>query len=171
MKNENPALNALRHHVTGAIERGEAQAIVEKRLPKKETQKINFNLFRNPKLARAVVKQFGDDEAFIESAPDVVNHGINGGFSGWIYYTETTAFARKNRAAITELAEELASDFGMGTLEMVQGFNCLGKEDYSTNEIGRALYGRGDDTQILNALAWFAAEEVCREWRDMNDSE
>ena len=132
-------------------------------------KKINFTLFRHPKLARAVVKQFGDEEAFMEKSADVTNHGISGGFSGWIYYTETTAFARKNRAKIAELAEELACDLGEGTLEMIQGFNCLGKDDYSIDEIGRALYGRGDDTQILNALAWFAAEEVCREWEDINE--
>lgn len=131
-------------------------------------QEINYTLFRHPKLARAVVKQFGGEENFKERSSDVTNHGISGGFGGWTYYTETTDFTRKNRAKIAELAEEMACDLGEGTLEMIQGFNCLGKQDYSIDEIGRALYGRGDDTQILNALAWFAAEEVCREWEDLN---
>ena len=114
-------------------------------------------------LVRAVVKQSGGWESFCESAPDIANHGIGGGFHGFIYYADTVKFTKANRANIAKLAEAQAADFGQGVLEMIQGFNCLGKE-FGTGEIARCLYGRGDDSQIMNALAWYAGEEVCREY-------
>ena len=121
-------------------------------------------------LIRATVKQFGGWESFTESAPDVTNHDISCGFSGFIYHTETLAFTRKNRALIAKLATSQAADFGTGVLEMVQCFGCLGT-DYGLEEIGRCLYGRGNDTQILNALAWYAGEEVARAYCDLIDND
>lgn len=119
-------------------------------------------------LVRAVVRQAGGWESFEEAAPDIARHGIDGGFHGFIYHTDTLKFAKKNRASIAELAESQASDFGMGVLEMIQGFRCLGIE-YSTGEIARCLYGSGDDTQILNAFAWYAGEETARAYADMTE--
>ena len=117
-------------------------------------------------LIRAVVRQLGGWESFQESAPDINNHGLSGGFSGFTYYTDTVAFARKNRAAIAQLAERDADDFGQGVLEMIQGFRCL-QGGYTQAEIAKCLYGRGDDTQILNALAWYAGESVARAYCDL----
>ena len=38
--------------------------------------------------------------------------------------------------------------------------------DYTADEVARTLYGakRDADTQIANACAWFALEEVCRSY-------
>lgn len=122
-------------------------------------------------LVRAVIKQFGGWESFTESALDVYNHGIAGGFHGFIYYGDTVKFAKAHKADIQKLASEQAEEFGVGTLEMIQGFGCLGK-DYSLDEIGKCLYGCGhcdDETQIYNALAWYAGEEVCRAYGYMTE--
>ena len=128
-----------------------------------ETEAIDYSIFQFPILARAVVDQMGGEESFLQSWEDIINHGINGGFSGFIYYSETTGFAKRNIKLIREMAKHQADDFGMGMLEMIQGFNCLGS-DYSVDEIGEVIYGDNDDTTILNALAWYAAEETCHQY-------
>ena len=116
-----------------------------------------------PRLARAVIGQHGTWDDWQESAPDIARHGIEGGFFGFVYFAETTEFARRNRGLIADYADSMAADMGESATKMIQGFPCLGS-DYSEAEIGRCLYGRGDDTQILNALAWFAAETCASEY-------
>ena len=116
-------------------------------------------------LTKAVVRQSGGWSDFKEMAADVANHGAACGFSGWTYYTDTVKFAQVNRATIAQLVQDQSVEYGMGTLEMIQVFSCIGK-DYSLDDIGKCLYGRGDDTTILNGLAWFALEEVCRIYSD-----
>jgi len=123
-------------------------------------------------LQKAVILQLGYDgltEECRETLEDINNHGISGGFSGFIYYTDTILFFKKNRAAIVELVREMAQVFGEDPIEMVANFNCVRPADFEEREeIARALYGRikPDDTQIPNALAWFAAEEVARQFID-----
>lgn len=119
------------------------------------------------KLVRAVVRQSGGWESFAEQAEDVTNHGASGGFSGWIYYTETVAFARRNRASIVELCEHLADELGeSGPIALVEGFRGL--SGATESEVASTLYGKGDgETSVANALAWFALEEVCRGYCDM----
>ena len=48
-------------------------------------------------LIRSTIKQFGGFESFRESAPDVSNHGIAGGFNGFIYYSDTCDFFKRNK--------------------------------------------------------------------------
>lgn len=112
------------------------------------------------KLARAVIKQAGGWECFTESAEYVTNHGASGGFSGFIYYTDTLAFTKKHRADIAKLVEQWADELGEDVVAFVKCWRCM--EDSTTAEIASGLYGRGDDTQVLNGLAWFALEETCR---------
>jgi hypothetical protein len=126
-------------------------------------KEIDFSIFQFPILAQRVVDQIGGEESFLEKWEDIINHGISGGFSGFIYYSETTDFSKRNICLIREMARQQAEDFGMGMLEMIQGFNCLGK-DFSLDEIGETLFGGGEDVQILNALAWYAAEETCHQF-------
>jgi hypothetical protein len=117
-------------------------------------------------LINAVIDRIG-----LDSVEDVVNHGINGGFGGFIYYSDTVAFFKKYKKDILRMAENMASDLGEDMITMIQNFNCLSsgqypkrKPDYTATEIGEAIWsGRGESaTQIQNAMAWFAAEEVCR---------
>jgi hypothetical protein len=122
-------------------------------------------------LVRAVVRQIGGWRSFCESAPDIANHGIDGGFSGFIYYSDTEPFARRNREAIAKLAEEQASEFGTNVFEMIQGFGCFRNGSKpSESEIGQALYaGKGTEegVGVLNALAWYAGEEVARAYANL----
>jgi hypothetical protein len=120
-------------------------------------------------LVRAVVKQFGGWASFCESAEDVCRGGIDGGFHGFIYYSDTEPFARRNRKAIAEMAEQQADDFGTSVTEMIQNFGCFRDNKPSDSEVGSALYAgkdKEDGANVLNALAWYAGEEVCRAYCD-----
>jgi hypothetical protein len=120
-------------------------------------------------LLRAVARQMGGWSEFRESAIDIARHGIDGGFSGFIYCSDTVKFYRANRAAILDLLEQQAEDLGLDPTEMVCGFNCLRTEDPADKrelqrEVWRTLGGRmtADDYSVANALAWYAAEEAAR---------
>lgn len=123
----------------------------------KNTIKLSDTRF--PSLARAVVKRVGRDRL-----EDIVKYGIDGGFNGFIYYTETVAFFKKHRADIMDMAEEMAADLGEDVFAMIGGFGCLKDSKLGAYEISEALNGRGENADIVrNAMAWFAAEEVARE--------
>ena len=115
-------------------------------------------------VAKSVIKQLGGTtpEA-LEDLHAVYSSscGAAGGYSGFIWYSDTVAFWRKNRKKITNLMGYECEGIGYkNTLEMVQGFNSL--KDYTADEIARALYGRFDDdlTVIYNTFAWYALEET-----------
>lgn len=122
--------------------------------------KIKVNDTRFPRLTRAVLRRIDR-----ESLEDVCRHGASGGYSGFIYYTDTLAFYKAHKSDLLTLAKEQASEFGQGMLEMIAGFGCLKDSKYSSDEIGEALYsGRGDAaTDVRNAMAWYGLEEVARE--------
>jgi hypothetical protein len=114
-------------------------------------------------LIRAVVRNIGE-----ESIADVNNNGIDGGFNGFIYYIDTVKFFKRHKKDILKMAEEMVAQLGDGGMfKMVQGFRCLGK-DFSEEEIAAAIYtGKGEAADIVqNAMAWFAAKEVCRMFED-----
>jgi hypothetical protein len=121
-------------------------------------------------LIRAVVRQMGGWESFTQSAPDICRGGIDGGFHGFIYYTETEPFSKRNRREISEMAEAQANDFGMEVSAMIRGFGCFKGCDVTGSEVGRALYAgenMPDGNNVLNALAWYAGEEVSRAYCDL----
>lgn len=117
------------------------------------------------KLIKAVKRQSDYNwDDFQDYLKNVSNSpcGAAGGFGGFIYYSETCAFWRRNRKIITERLNDLASDLGENTLQMVMSFGGVKDGDFSEDEIGRALYGNynSDFDQIYNVFAWFALEEV-----------
>ena len=115
-----------------------------------------------PKLVRSVVRQLGGKE----SLSDIAKHGVSGGFAGFIWYTDTVAFYKRNRKEILALLKEYAADFGVkSAVEVVCTFKGLDKEQES---ICRCLYGRmnEEDIYVANSLAWFAAEEVAKAFCD-----
>jgi hypothetical protein len=143
----------------------EAQsAIVGMRpLQRRETKIMEANLIN------AVVRQLGYrkiTKECRETMSDICNNGIDGGFGKFIYYSDTVNFFKKNRAAIVEAVEEMANELGEDSAVMVAGFNCLKPCDKETRaSIARCIYGgrlTEDDTQVANALSWFAAEEAAR---------
>lgn len=121
-------------------------------------------------LIHAIVRQSGGWQSFQDMAPDINNHGIYGGFSGWIYYAETCQFYAHNQSVIVAIVEQWANDSNLSPIDFVAGFHCLGVDKPS---VGKTLYGnkRQHDTIVANALAWFAAEEVARSFVDWSESE
>jgi hypothetical protein len=134
------------------------------------------------KLVRAVVRQLNgkgqiDWQDTHSNLSDITNHGIDGGFNGFIYTRDTVAFFKRNRKEIIEFVKQEATELGEPVIDMVARFNCLGgpasgigKEQLAeyTESVVRCLYGRmiDDDFNVANALTWFAAEEVARAFCD-----
>jgi len=114
----------------------------------------------NKKLINAVARQIGGIKELKNHASDICNYGAAGGFNGFIYYTDTVAFTKKNHALIMELLNNYADDMGVNVLELLSGFNCF--KGMNEHEIFDGLMNpRSDDrTTIYNGLAWFALEEV-----------
>ena len=126
----------------------------------------------NQKLIDAVIRHIGGKENAEAYFPDVCKHGASGGFNGFIYYKDTFYFWKRYKLLILEYAEEMAKELGEEMLVMVQNFNAI-KGDYSVTEIGKALYSglysvRENDEHIpiYNVMAWFALEEVARDYCD-----
>lgn len=115
-------------------------------------------------LQQIVFDQLGSEseEEFKETLQDVARHGGDTGYSGFTYSSDCYDFFNENRDLINKELAETASALGEGKLEMIAGFNCLGK-DYTTNEIGKALYDKthySELSQIYDALAWWCLETV-----------
>ena len=106
-------------------------------------------------------------------APDISNHSIDGGFTGWTYYTETCEFWKRNRTVILEMAEDQANGFDTTILEMIQKFGVFRNGPITVASLAKALYqGKGEDvTTVHNVMAWYAAEEVARAYTDLVEEE
>jgi len=116
-------------------------------------------------LVRSVIRQLGGKD----SLRDIAGNSIDGGFHGFIYYSDTVPFFKRNRASILELVRRYADDFGTDPVSVVAGFNCLEDDAETRESAARCLFGgrmTEDDTQVANALAWFAGEEVARAFCD-----
>jgi len=124
-------------------------------------------------LKEAVIKQLGYELSDLESDAEnneelmcdlenITNHGIAGGFGGFVYHVDTVKFFNDNEADIMVLLKEMAESIGeSGIYELITGFNCL---DLGVDEIVRAIHvpDAEDETTVKNALAWFAGEEIAR---------
>ena len=125
-------------------------------------------------LKMKVIKQLNidDEDELKQTFTDITNnqHGASGGFNGFIYYDDTCKFAQDNIKDIFDYAYEQAEQLGEGVYKMISNFNCLNdmnvKETEVASTIHLALKGveddQGNETQILNALSWYALEEVAR---------
>ncbi|PTL34618.1 hypothetical protein C7120_08955 [Prevotella sp. oral taxon 376] len=125
----------------------------------------------NAKLINTVKKQSGLNWVEFQDYLENVSNspcGAAGGFSGFVWYSETSSFWRKNRKLITELMQEQADSLGENLLSMVLGFDSLKDGSFSQEEIGRALFGNfnEDYIQIYNTFAWFALEEIAYRFSD-----
>lgn len=89
-----------------------------------------------------------------ESMIDAANHGADGGFNGFIYYTETVAFYDKNEEIILDYLEGLADNMGYDNVyEFVASLP--------------AIKNVGDIDQLKNLYSWIILEEVGR-WVEEN---
>lgn len=133
------------------------------------TMKDFLNKVSNQKLAKAVIKQLGGWEEFKLSAPDIANNSIDGGFHGFIYYNDTVAFAKSNLGSIIDLAAEQASELGQTDDEMIYSFGCM--KGVPRGALLKTVMGvkSEDYDTIMNCLAWYAGEEVCRWYNDLTE--
>ena len=112
-------------------------------------------------LINAVIKNVGMD-----NVENINNHGIDGGYSGFIYYSDTHKFAMRYRKYIVPMLEEQAEEFGEDVVKMVSGFGVFRSSPMDAED-KKDLYkylggGRCEQSKITNLMAWYAAEEVCR---------
>ena len=128
-------------------------------------------------LTKKVIEQLGYDSLdkdCITTLQDIYNYGVGGGFSGFTYYNDTVKFFDDNRKLIlTELAD-YSDSLGESVPDIVKSFGCLqiNNDENWNHEIDQVLMGLDcdDDTQVKNALAWWAAEHVAFE-SGFNESE
>lgn len=111
-------------------------------------------------------------EEGLQKLRDIANYGIDGGFSGFIYYSETTEFARNNLEEIKSSLSSLCSELGEDVFESMRSWGCLRSYELTAWEIAEAIYNDGEwADQVLNALAWYAAEETARAIADAEEIE
>jgi hypothetical protein len=121
------------------------------------------------KLIRSTIRQIGGFDEFKHYVVDVTKYGASGGFGGFTYYSDTVSFTKRNKKEILQYASEMANDIGeKSAIELIAGFNCLQLDSVTVAE---ALFNpRSEDrTNVYNALARFALEEVSRAWADMQE--
>jgi hypothetical protein len=102
----------------------------------------------------------------MDSIMDVVSHGADAGFSGFVYYSDTHKFAMKYRKLISAWLEEEADDLGEDVVSMVSNFGVFRNSKMDADD-KKDLYkyiggGKPEQGTITNVMAWFALEEVCR---------
>ena len=96
-------------------------------------------------------------------AQEINDHDADCGWSGFVYYYETSVFFRRHSDEIMVMLRDLASDVGQTPAEMASGFRCLsGVVDRDTVAAVLAFGRANDDDRavVQNALAWFALETV-----------
>ena len=126
----------------------------------------------NP-LFEAVCTQLSCDDSleFLTTCRDINTGGADGGFSGFIYYRETTAFARENMDLILDALTEEANEFDLPVSTHVAEFKSIDvqlvtgcKPHEFEAQFWRVVHDKqrteDADTTILNALAWWALEHV-----------
>jgi hypothetical protein len=100
-------------------------------------------------LTRAVIEQFGSADDFLEFAQDIAEHGCDAGWSGFIYYHDTTRFYDLNERIIWDALCDDAENLGVSPMQMIAGFTIA---DQIT-----------DIASFKNVLAWYALERAANE--------
>jgi hypothetical protein len=99
---------------------------------------------KNPSLKDWMIKKFTPDEL-----RDMVNHGIKMGFSGLIYYSETTVLYKKHHEEIWEMLTEDAEAMGYrNALALIATFSGAEAVD--------------DNMTLVNLLVWYACERIAQ---------
>ena len=85
-----------------------------------------------------------------EELQDIATHGVQGGFSGLIYYHETVPLYEKHKKEIWEMLMEDAEAIGHDNpYQLIATFG--------------GAKNVGDYDQHANLLAWYAAERIAQE--------
>jgi hypothetical protein len=116
-----------------------------------------------------VLNQLGGGAEAVQQAREAGVHGAATGWPGFTYYSDTITFAKRHRQAIARVI----GDMGVDPISMVRDFVCIKSDNYSSKTIAAAMFGgRVDGPEedglgmVLNALVWFALEEVGRAIND-----
>lgn len=120
------------------------------------------------RLIELVTEQFGDAEYFKECVSDIASYGADAGWSGFSYHGDTVPFGEKIRSYVRPMLAEY-SDIGE-FIPVLKGFRCL--DGWTMQEIVDGWYSNEDEqahTAVMNAIAWFALEEVARYIVDQRD--
>ena len=124
---------------------------------------INVKKARQVKhpLKNAVSRQIGGAERLYEVAADVANYGANAGWGNFVYYKDTVAFVKRNKAKIISCLKEDTFSYGESFANFVSGFNCF--KGMTQDEIMDGLYNPKSIhlTTVYNGLALYALESVC----------
>ena len=118
---------------------------------------------QHKKLINAVLRQLGSKD----DIENIYKNGIDGGYCGFICYTDTHKFAMKNRKSIIALLEEMAFHlYDNDVVEMVKSFNVFRRNGMDKDEL-RDLYrylggAKVEQLSITDIMARVAAEEVAR---------
>ena len=112
-------------------------------------------------LKRAVSRQMGGAERLYEVTSDVANYGANAGWGNFVYYSDTVAFTKRNKAKIISCLKEDALNCGESFANFVSSFGCF--KGMTQDEIMDGLYNQKSVHMIIvyNGLAWYALESVC----------
>jgi hypothetical protein len=96
-----------------------------------------------------MLDQFDND-----TLSDLARYGAQNGFSGLIYYSETTTLYRKYKDDIWEMLYDDAESHGVTILEMISNFG-------GAKNVANA-------GQLENLLVWYAAERVAWQTTEEN---
>ena len=118
-------------------------------------------------LQQKVIEQLGYDELDEDAAQtlkNIANYGIDGGFTGFIYYYETCKFFEDNKDLIMKQLLEDRESIGYSSLtEMLSSFKCFkGIDKYNIEMflINPDDESNEDEVTLKNGLTWYAAETV-----------
>lgn len=122
-------------------------------------------------LTIAVIEQFGV-EYFLSRANDIANHGISGGFNGFISYHDTEVFYLKNKKLIITWAKDFHDSLGIdgSFLAMIAGYQGLKDSEIGIDDVAELLYSDNKDlngfSDFSNTMTWVIAESVCYNYQD-----
>ena len=105
------------------------------------------------------------DKIGIDGVKDVNSYGMEGGFSGFIYYHETHDFAMRYRSEIVRMLEIDSENFGQDIISMVSSFGIFRRQPMDIDD-KRMLYryiggGECEAGILTNIMAWYAVEQIC----------
>ena len=121
----------------------------------------------NDKLIAAVYEQNGSWQSIHDVMCGAGRGGAADGYSGFIYYGETSEFYSKNWELIREVAKQQAEDLLVSgsVAEMIGHFKD--GDELTETLLDRGWKGIAEDdsddwgvTQFKNTMSWFALEQV-----------
>ena len=127
-----------------------------------------------PALTKAVIKQSGGWDAFVESAEQITGNGWQGGYKGFTNYNEGIAFAKQNikkiQAYLYNEAESANMKF-LGEFMPMMAENCGSRDEITELEFAQVIFGR--DTKhdvydaVMNYVAWATLTSIAHEYNGM----